>query len=541
MKPLRISLVIVVLFALSFGTRSAIAGAATSLSETSYRPVEDGSEELWQPSAQKKAQMAEDLTIPIVTDASASPPPWREISYYPRDYPWREMWLHWPQAALQMDADLDRVQALGANTVRIFLQPDVFGYPSPTATTLGYFEQALDLIAAHGLKAHVNLFDCWQSYEDVSGSQTWLSDIVEPHKSDPRIAAWELRNEVGLNEPRIRNWVQAMFPFLRQQAGTTPLTVSVSDVEWLDDIQDLTGSTPPDIYSLHWYPGPVPWTSPFPAVIDRARQLIGPAELLIGEFGLSTHAYSDLSQADLYTDVLYYAYQKGITNLGVWTLNDFAPGTVGCDGPLKNEEVYFGLYRNDGSPKPAAPILQAAFHDNPPGSPSPVRMRNTSFEDRNLYSQQLDNWWPWDEQWTWQLWGVQDCAVAHNGHCAARLSAPVAMPAGLYNVPALRLEPGRLYSVEGYVKTENLVGYAQIVFSWYDGNAVWMRDTISPPITDPNLTQWKRISIDDKLPPDGARYVQVHIQMRSTVPSSYVWFDDVTTLTKRIFLPLILK
>ena len=62
-----------------------------------------------------------------------------------------------------------------------------------------------------------------------------------------------------------------------------------------------------------------------------------------------------------------------------------------------------------------------------------------------------------------------------------------------------------------------------------------------PPITDPNLTQWKRISIDDKLPPDGAKYVQVHVQMRSTVPSSYVWFDDVTTLTKRMFLPLILK
>jgi len=36
-----------------------------------------------------------------------------------KSFRWREMWLHWPQAALQMDADLDRVQALGANTVSV--------------------------------------------------------------------------------------------------------------------------------------------------------------------------------------------------------------------------------------------------------------------------------------------------------------------------------------------------------------------------------------------------------------------------------------
>ena len=262
----------------------------------------------------------------------------------------------------------------------------------PTTTSTSYFDEALALIDAHHLKAHVNLFDCWQSWEDVSGSRTWLQSIVQPHRDDARIAVWELRNEVGLRnkdgapEPTIRAWVQALFPYLKAQAGGTPCTVSVSNVEWLADVIDLTGSTPPDIYSLHWYPDPVSWTTPFPAVIDRARQLIGTAPLLIGEFGLSTYAYSDISQADLYTDVLHYADRKGITNLGAWTLNDFPPGTIGCDGPLENEELYFGLYRTDGSPKPAVPILRDAFHGHPPPRPIPNRMHNPSFEDLNRYS-----------------------------------------------------------------------------------------------------------------------------------------------------------
>ena len=480
-------------------------------------------------------------------DAAAGPVlPLREISYYPKDYAWSEFWRDWPQAKLQMDADLDAIEGLGANTVRIFLQPDVFGYPIPNNISASYFDEALALIDAHHLKAHVNLFDCWQSWGDASGSQTWLQSLVQPHRNDARIAVWELRNEVGLDKPEIRAWMQAMFPYLKAQAGSTPCTVSVSNVEWLDDVKDLTSSTPPDIYSLHWFPDVVSWTRPFPAVIDRARELIGTAPLLIGEFGLSTYSYSDVGQADLYTDVLFYAGQKGIANLGVWTLNDFLPGTVGCDGPLKNEELYFGLYRSDGSPKPAVPVLPAAFHGHPPSRPSPVRMHDTSFEDPNYYSGYLgylDNWWPWDEHvpWTGTHWETQDCTIAHSGRCSVRLSPSVTMTVGLHNVPALQVEDGRVFNLEGYVQTRNLHGFAELALSWFDesGNSGWLGNTDSQPITAVNLAQWTRISIRGVRPPDGAKYVEVFIKMNSTDAASAVWFDDVTTLTERVHLPLI--
>ena len=59
----------------------------------------------------------------------ASTLPLREISYYPKDYAWSDFWRHWPQAKLEMDADLDRIEALGANTVRIFLAAGRFWLP----------------------------------------------------------------------------------------------------------------------------------------------------------------------------------------------------------------------------------------------------------------------------------------------------------------------------------------------------------------------------------------------------------------------------
>lgn len=487
------------------------------------------------------------VPVPVATVGVTPTLPLREISYYPKDYPWREFWRHWPQAKVQMDEDLDRIKALGANTVRIFVHPDIFGYPIPTDIYRSRFDEALALIDAHRLKAHVTLFDCWQSWGDVSGSQTWVRHLVQPRRNDARIAVWELRNEVGLNQPAIRAWVQALFPYLKAQAGSTFCTVSVSNVEWLADVVTLTGSTPPDIYSLHWYPDVVSWTRPFPMVIDRARELIGAAPLLIGEFGLSTYAYSDISQADLYADVLYYAHQKGIDNLGGWTLNDFSPGAISCNGPItKTEELYFGLYRTDGSPKPAQPILLAAFHGNPPSQLSPVRMYNTSFEDLNHYSGYLDNWWSWDERWTGTHWETQDCTIAHSGHCSVRLSPSVTagpsvtMTVGLYNVPALPVVGGRSFNVEGYVQTRNLHGEAKLVLSWF-GDTGWLGITESQPITAANLTQWTRISMHDVQPLGGAEHVEVFVEMKSTDPTSAVWFDDVIVLTERVRLPLILK
>lgn len=464
----------------------------------------------------------------------------KEFSYYPKDYAWERFWQNCAQAKTAMDADLDKIQALGANTVRIFLVPHAMGYPALTNQSKTCFNDVLVLIAAHNLKAHVNLFDCWESWTEIASSKAWLDAVVLPRKDDPRIALWELRNEAGLDKAPIKNWVQVMFPYLKQQAGSTPATVSVSKVEWLQELKTLTGSTPPDVYSLHWYPGTMSWTGAFPTVIDSALAVVPKEKLLIGEVGLSTYAYSDASQLGLFNDVFYYAGQKGITSLGVWTLNDFPAGTAQCGGYMpKAEEWYFGLYRTDGASKPAESVVREGFHGSYPTGLRASLLLNPSFEGLNFYSKTLDNWWPWDEKWTGEFWGTQDCAVAHSGKCSALLTADGMKATGLYTSPALPVTPGRPYSAEAYVLTSSLTGWARITLSWFKASGEWIEQTTSEQVTDANLTQWKLIRAGEVTAPADASSVQVHIQMYSSDTNSRVWFDDVRLVSARVYLPAV--
>jgi hypothetical protein len=481
----------------------------------------------------------------------AALPPVQEISYYPRNHAWLEFWANWPDALQEMDADLDPIRDLGANTVRIFVHPGAFNYPGvPTPAQLERFEEALGLIDAHELRAHVNLFDCWWSWPEIVDSRAWMAKMVGPYRDDPRIALWELQNEVPLYDEKgqknqaVHDWVRALFPDLKQLAGSTPCTVSVSHVEWLQDIKTLTGSTPPDLYSLHWYPDSLlTWTATLTATLQRAQELVGGDRLLLGEFGAETSTFTEDTQADLYRDVLYYAHQQGIVHLGQWTLYDFPEGTAQCDPatPASCAERHFGIYRLDGSPKPAAQVLRDAFHGRFPSSPGPALVHNPSFEEWDSCAGRLRNWFPWDERWTEEYWFEQDCTEAHTGVCSVRVGGVPTMTVGLYNGPALSLDlaPGKRYSLEGYARAHRLDGEAWIAFSWFDASGAWLnRDSRSNPISG-TIAEWTRLYIDGVEPPPGAAYVQVFAQVGPASSGARVWFDGVTTLAHKAHLPLL--
>jgi hypothetical protein len=480
-----------------------------------------------------------------LADDASSLPAIREISYYPRHHAWLAFWEDWEQTRAEMDTDLDLLQALGANTVRIFVHPSRFNYPAPpTQAQLDDLESALQLIADHGLQAHVTLFDCWWSWAEIEPSRSWLAALVTPHRADPRIALWELQNEADLSQEVVRDWVAALFPYLKQLAGGTPCTVSVNDVEWLADVQALTAPHPPDVYSLHWYPSsPLSWTTPISATLARARELVGSGELLVGEFGSDTYRLSATAQADLYRDLLYTAHRGGVSHFGAWTLYDFPPGTQQCAAdPAPPPELHFGLYRLDGSPKPAAVILSAAFHGDFPSHSSPAVVHNTSFEELNPDSGRLEDWCPWDERWSGADWFVQDCTTAHAGHCSVQVRGVPTMTVGLYQCPGLPIEPGRRYSLEGYTQAQNLDGWARLTLAWFDCDERWLaQDAFSNLLTDTQTSRWTRLSIDRVTPPAAACYYQVYAQVDSSDPQTVIWFDDLTTLVAKSYLPLLLK
>jgi endo-1,4-beta-mannosidase len=289
----------------------------------------------------------------------------KEVSYYPSQHPWGSMWYQWQPAVI--DADMAKLAALGANTVRIFVQPASFGYPVPQPSYIAEFGQMLSIAAAHGLKVQVTLFDLWHSYTDIAGSEQWAGDLLAPFHADPRIATVELQNEIDPTNQQAISWAQTMLPAVRADSGR-PVTVSVTGWNTASALGQLIaalGPSQPDFYDLHFYGTPPYMLSTF----ESAEQMVDGKPLLIGETGYSsaatnntipgipdnTAAHED-AQAQYYREVEEAARMAGLAPAGVWVLNDFPP-MLDVDAT----DQHFGLFRLDGSAKPAVAVVRAAF------------------------------------------------------------------------------------------------------------------------------------------------------------------------------------
>jgi hypothetical protein len=144
--------------------------------------------------------------------------------------------------------------------------------------------------------------------------------------------------------------------------------------------------------------------------------------------------------------------------------------------------------------------------------------------------------------WSGEERFFQDCTAAHGGGCSIRIQGVSTMTVGLYQVPGLVVESGRVYNLEGFAKTQNLDGWARLVLAWFDCEEQWLgQDTPSNLMIDANVSQWTRLSIEGAAPPTDACYYQVYAQVSSANADSYVWFDDITTLVYKVYLSSLLR
>jgi endo-1,4-beta-mannosidase len=289
----------------------------------------------------------------------------RVISYYPAHNPWGGMWSVWQPSVIA--ADMAKIAVLGANTVRIFVQPAVFGYPTPKRVYVSRLGQFLTLAAEHRLRVQVTLFDLWESYGDIADSRRWAARLLAPLHRDPRIAAVELQNEIDPTNPTAMKWARAMLPAVRADAGL-PVTLSVTG--WntpshLGQLIEALGRDRPDFYDLHFYGTPPYMLQTF----RTAKRLAGRTPLVIGETGYSTAPSNtswlgspETTQRQEQAQAYYVAFAEraahkvGLPPVGLWNLNDF-PALPNVS-PV---EQHFGLYRLNGTPKPAAFVLHTAF------------------------------------------------------------------------------------------------------------------------------------------------------------------------------------
>lgn len=291
----------------------------------------------------------------------------KEVNYYPAAGGHTYMWSRFDPMAI--DRDFARIRALGANTVRIFIQPSVFGFPTVRLVMADRLSEVIRLAAKHSLRVHLTLFDWWSRFTDIHGSKEWVSSLLSRYRDDPRIAVVEPQNEVSPQNREAVAWVSTMLPYLSTVMPGTLRTVSTASVppEVFGLFIHELKSSPPDFWDYHYY-GPA---GDAYFLLSRIKALAAPRALFVGETGYSTdaapggQAAQEQAQAAYYRSVFTAAVALGLPPPAPWILNDFSSGGIPPESPAVDEPAQYGygLFRVNGTAKPAAAVVSRAFSE----------------------------------------------------------------------------------------------------------------------------------------------------------------------------------
>ena len=291
----------------------------------------------------------------------------KEVNYFPAADGWTYMWSYFDPMAI--DRDFARIHALGANTVRIFIQPSVFGFPTVLPVMANRLSKVIGLAAKHSLRVHLTLFGLWSSFSDIDGSKQWVSSLLSRYRGDQRIAVVELRNEIDPQNSAAVAWVTKMLPYLSTVIPGTLRTVSTATVPpkvFALFTHELKNS-PPDFWDYHYY-GPAGHAY---SRLSWIKALAAPRPLFVGETGYSTdgrpagQAAQNQAQAAYYRAIFTAAADLGLPTPAPWTLNDFYPRAIPPGRLADDPSQYgYGLFQLNGTPKPAAAVVSRAFSGN---------------------------------------------------------------------------------------------------------------------------------------------------------------------------------
>lgn len=450
----------------------------------------------------------------------------RVVSYYPSDAGWTRMWEPWrPQ---RLAADLRRLRSLNANAVRVVLPARFFGYPEPEERYLDRLNELIGIAARNGLRVQLTLFDWWGDYRDVEGSKQWARAVLERYVGDARIAFVELRNEIDTTDADAVTWTRELVPWLRDLLHEqTPVTVSVGGNAPAHDLQVLVAALPaharPDFFDAHYFTGGGEQAQ---QVFATLRKLAAPTPLWIGELGYptsTTHSgypgvpltpsAQEAAQAHYFKLCFRALARLGLPAPGVWILDDFAPGAIPqSDVDGQEEEYRFGLFRGDGSAKPAALTVSRLF-----GGKLETGF-NGGFEAAAAAEDGASVPAVWGS--TGELRLVRDITVARSGLASARivgraggsgtfLVAPVTAPVQL----------GRV-KLSAWVRGSNAALRMAIVWFDRDASPVGQRWT-----SVRAGTRWRRAAVVAR-PLPGAAFARIVISAHELKGS--VWLDDVS-------------
>jgi len=456
------------------------------------------------------------VTVPSLADRLAAVKVAKTINYYPANAGWSKMWTSWD--APRVDADLAKAAALGANSVRIIIFPYAFGYPTPKVEYTDRLNKFVSMAAARGLTSRFTLFDWWGSYTDLAGSTAWASAIVKPYKDDSRVISVEVQNEFDPTNTAAVAWAQKIVPAMRSIAPAMPLTFSVdgaAGAAGMSKIKTALAASQLDYFDFHFYGN----SERALAGIRQAQAAVAPYPIVIGETGLGTLGYTEGEQAAFLARVYQAAAIAGVKSIAPWTLTDFAAGAIPDSQVAKVPAQYsFGLYRTNGTAKPAAAVVKAGWA----GTAMPADLLDPSFEAPAGQT-------PWRAYLAELGLGVKTQAVARTGKWSVAFTNTGKSAAGSPSIrvaPITPVQAGQKWYGEVWARGNAATGTTQIAVSWFDVNDKWLGGSSSAwlPV---GTTGWTKLTVSGSAPA-GSTSMQIHL--KSGANTGTVWFDDVVMI-----------
>ena len=437
----------------------------------------------------------------------------RIMNYYPADAGWTGMWSSYSHD--RTAADFRAIASLGANTVRLIVQPAAVGYPIVRPAAASAFADAVRTASDAGLSVQLTLFDWWSSYRDVTGSRRWLQSLLDPQRGNPSIALVELQNELPLGNVNALSWAKSMLPFLRVVLPGVPRTLSAAGTTGVAGIRRLLatfGPTLVDVADVHFYGD----AANAAASIEAAKAAAGGRPVIVGEAGMSTAdgPAGEIAQARFFGVVAQTTKALGVPAAAPWVLSDFT--ATGIPYQTATAQYHYGLRRVDGSWKPAAAVVRAAFRGTATGN------LDGGFEQEDSSgATRFGAWTPYAATLGRAFVGHTLVRTGTSSMCfTGTTSTLAAVPSVEQALPVL--SAGRRITATGYVDRLAGTGDERIALGWFDADGHYLGQTESTRATGDSAWQQLRVSA---LAPAGAAVVQVHLKAGDE--TGLACYDDV--------------
>lgn len=278
-------------------------------------------------------------------------------NYYPKNSPWDMFGNNFNE--LQLDKDLQLMQDMGLNSVRIFLQYQDFGGAIVKPEKLKKLKVFLDLAYQRKIYCIVTLFDFYGNYDvtDWVITQKHAKQIVEHFKDHPGILAWDIKNEPDLDfasrgQERVLSWLDNMVRNIKTWDNNHMVTIGWSNTESAHHLSNQL-----DIVSFHYYKN----LELFNQDVNALKSKVKGKQIVLQEYGYSSYngiwngfSGSEEDQANYYAKIQSLIHEQELPYL-FWTLYDFKEvpnSVVGWRPWRKKPQRFYGCFDAKGNRKP---------------------------------------------------------------------------------------------------------------------------------------------------------------------------------------------